>query len=318
MPRLIWNPLGHRWVAIAPGRNDRPGAAESDAAGGSVGDEPDHDPRARIDPDPDCPLCPGNEDRTPPETWALRPDGSDPDTEGWLVRCVPNLYPAVEGRGMAHEVLINSPSHLLGLSEMGFESVQRVTIGWQKRLASYLDESQTKFIQASVNSGRGAGASLAHPHSQLLALSFAPPVAKSEHRAFSEGCPICDLVDEAGGGLVAQCDEWMAVVPPWAELGYEVIAMPRLHERSFLDAETAPLAAAQMLDTIIGALADLLPNAPYNVILHTPARGTDSFHWHLHIYPRVSTFAGIELGAGIAVATIEPADAAAAYRRLIG
>jgi UDPglucose--hexose-1-phosphate uridylyltransferase len=168
-----------------------------------------------------CPFCAGNEGATPPEVYALRPEGSAPDTPGWRTRVVPNLYPALgapEGAGSggspeaeagsfassgdplltsrrsgepdlfssrpatgAHEVLINSPRHVTAMAELDDSEVADAVATWRERMRAHADAS---YLQLIVNEGGGAGASLEHTHAQLYALPFVPPsVARERERA---------------------------------------------------------------------------------------------------------------------------------------
>jgi UDPglucose--hexose-1-phosphate uridylyltransferase len=168
-----------------------------------------------------CPFCEGNEDKTPPEIFALRPEGSAPDTPGWRTRVVPNLYPALgapEGAGSggspeaeagsfsssgdplltsrrsgepdlfsarpatgAHEVLINSPRHVTAMAELDDAEFADAIATWRERMRAHSDASYQQLI---VNEGGGAGASLEHTHAQLYALPFVPPaIARERERA---------------------------------------------------------------------------------------------------------------------------------------
>lgn len=293
MTNLIWNPLALKWVARAPGRISRPS--------GRTGS---------------CPLCPGNEEMTPPETWALRPDGSMLNTEGWLVRAVPNLYPAVAGPGMSHEVIIHSPDHSQDLATASLKEATHVVRAWSARLTAFKSNPATKFAQISVNHGRAAGASLEHPHSQAIGLSQVPPIAEAELLSTSICCPICQLV-EAGdralwlheaGGLIALC-------PPWSEHPYEILIAPTDHQSAF-EASGSEETVAGLLTKLLATLITSGSIESYNVVVHTaPAtpKGNE-FHWHIHAFGRVGTYAGIELGAGLPISMIAPADAAGILR----
>jgi UDPglucose--hexose-1-phosphate uridylyltransferase len=157
-----------RWVAYAPARATRPGAAE-----------PVEDDAAS------CPFCAGHEDRTPPETLRL---GDGPT--GWRVRVVPNLYPALERQ----EVVVHGPEHRRSLAELGDSTLDLVAAAWQRRAA---DLGGTMF--ALVNEGHVAGASLPHSHSQLAWLPGPPPAVLAEH-----GLPATERILERDG-LVAGC-----------------------------------------------------------------------------------------------------------------
>ena len=166
-----------------------------------------------------CPFCEGREDRTPPEVWADRPGGGPPDSPGWRVRAVPNLYPALaqteEGgdvesddgvtpagdplraasRGREpdlfratvaagfHEVIVNSPRHHTSLGQLDDAELSAAVAGWRARMSSHAERAA--YVQLIVNEGKEAGASLEHSHAQLYALGFVPGQMARERERFS-------------------------------------------------------------------------------------------------------------------------------------
>jgi UDPglucose--hexose-1-phosphate uridylyltransferase len=166
----------------------------------------------------ECPFCEGHEQETPLETWADRPGGDGPNTPGWRVRAVPNLYPALaEGadqpspggdtgfsasadplraaaRGSApdlfastpargrHEVIIHSPEHRPSLSQLTDEELAAVVAAWRTRMRDL--GAQSAYVQLIVNEGRDAGASLEHSHAQLYGLDFVPAAVARERERF--------------------------------------------------------------------------------------------------------------------------------------
>jgi UDPglucose--hexose-1-phosphate uridylyltransferase len=180
----------------------------------------------------ECPFCEGHEDRTPPEVWARRPGGGEPDTPGWTARSVPNLYPALAGPAEeessslvthdsgrapadplaasrrigeaelfatrpavgAHEVIVNAPAHVTAMAELDDEALAGAVDAWRERMRAHRG---AHCVQLIVNEGGSAGASLEHTHAQLYALPFVPPaVARERERAgaYAERT--------AGGGLL--------------------------------------------------------------------------------------------------------------------
>ena len=166
MPELRKDELSGRWVLLAPGRAARPHAFSP--------------PLADADASPaDCPFCPGNEHETPPEV--MRTGEGAPDTPGWRVRVVPNLYPFVGGEDArpgvtgTHEVVILSPAHDRSFGRLADEeAVEAVTVMRDRRaITSPLGGRTCRF---AVNQGPAAGVSIADPHAQVIALDFVPPV----------------------------------------------------------------------------------------------------------------------------------------------
>ena len=231
-----------------------------------------------------CPFCAGREDRTPPETLRI----GDP----WQVRVVPNLYPAFARQ----EVVIHSPRHVRSFAELDDEECAVVAEAWQRRAR----ETSPHYLHAMINEGRAAGASLPHSHSQLVWLDEVPPEVRGERVDELPSLFDDELIVGARGDLATVCCK-VARAP------YElVIAARRAHADAF---------TARALGDALALLADAVRRlravegpVPWNAWLH------DGPHWHLHVLPRLSVFAGIELGAGIYVNTLSPEDAAAALR----
>ena len=172
MNQLRLDPLSGRWVVVSPGRAERPYSFVTRSHVPDTLDRP-------------CPFCPGNEEETPPALETYGPTGS------WLVRVVPNLYPAFDGdepfvvanrgpvftqasAGGIHEILIFSPEHDLTLGQLSQEQVELVMAALRDRIEEHASQPNLRYTQAIVNSGREAGASLEHPHGQLLGMSFIP------------------------------------------------------------------------------------------------------------------------------------------------
>jgi UDPglucose--hexose-1-phosphate uridylyltransferase len=322
-------------VALAPGRAKRPQAWLPGHGGVGSGTPGIKD---------DCPFCITHEDRTPPETWALRPNGGPPDSDGWLVRSVPNLYPVLvpggsggeasdpleHGRGEPellaaqpaageHEVVIHAPNHHTTLGSLGEDRFTTALEGWQARLGAHPDAS---WIHLMVNEGTSAGASLEHSHAQLYALRFVPVVAARERERFTAynprtmgSCLLCDLVREEvrRRERVIAVDEHAVLLAPYASrTPYEMQLVPRAHAATFLEAEAS---AAGLLREGLRRLAGLLGTSPpMNMWLRTPPRGAQHYHWRIDVVPRLTQLAGLELGAGINVNVVAPEEAAAQLR----
>lgn len=274
---------------IAPGRARRPGAFLG----------------AIEDPTPDeletCPFCEGREDRTPPESDAVADDPArKPDTPGWRVRVVPNLYPAVERQ----EVVIHSPEHIRTFAELDDAQLERIAETWRRRFERAEGEG-FGYVHALVNEGRFAGASLPHSHSQLVWLREPPPAVLAERGA---DCAICALLGR-GELRIGEREEIVTVVHPVGRAPYELLIASRSHAPApgVLDLAGA---LEQLRDAVRGLRA-LEGPVPWNAWLHHGA------HWHFEVVPRLTVFAGLELGAGIYVNVVEPERAAAALREVV-
>jgi len=232
-----------------------------------------------------CPFCAGREDRTPPETLRI----GDP----WQVRVVPNLYPALERQ----EVVVHVPDHRRSLAELTDDELARVAEAWAHRAVAARAEG-FPYVHALVNEGRAAGSSLPHTHSQLVWLREPPPVAAAER----------DCSQLLEGGAVLERDGVVLLCPPASWTPYQMLVAPAQPEADAF--ASARLATALALAAEgVRRLRSLEPEAAVNVWLH------DVAWWHLEVAPRLSVFAGLELGAGIFVNTLDPDEAARRLRR---
>ncbi|MBM3684233.1 MAG: galactose-1-phosphate uridylyltransferase [Actinobacteria bacterium] len=326
MTELRHNPLSGRWVTIAGERAHRPS---------------DFVPRrlpVEAEPNRPCPFCPGSEEATPPALETYGPQGR------WLVRVVPNLYPAFAGSGPLqvachgplhrsapatgiHEVLIFSPHHRLSWADLSDAQAGLVMAAIRDRIEDHRSTAGVEYTQVIVNHGREAGASLEHPHGQLLGIPFVPGELDEELRAFrafakeNDGAPLLDTVvaDElaAGQRIVVEDERAVAIAPYWSGTPYELLVVPR-RARARLD-EAAPgdlAAVARVLRASLGRLRALLGDVAYNLVFHTaPHRqvGPDDerlFSWHVHVLPRTTTAAGFEQGTGVRINVVPPERAA--------
>ena len=214
---------------------------------------------------------------TPPQSLVL------PEQGEWRVRVVPNLYPALDRQ----EVVVHSPEHVRSLGQIDDAQLELVAEAWQRRRRAEPDG----YLHALINEGRDAGASLPHSHSQLAWLPSGPP-AEPERK----GEVILERED-----LVAWC--------PWvSRLPYECAIAPLEREPDGFASELlAP--ALQLLAKLIRRLHALEGPAPLNAWLHNHEHG-----WRLVLLPRLTVFAGLELGAGVYVNRLPPEEAAARLR----
>ena len=300
-------------MVIAPARARRPGAER---------------PRADFEPDDaaGCPFCEGRESATPPETFAIGPPGRPADSPGWRVRVVPNKFPAFgpwsdEGdrdglfaRRAAvgrQEVVIHSPRHLRTLADLSMRELELVAETWQSRAATAREQGFA-YVQALVNEGRAAGASLQHSHSQLVWLTEEPPLAVQERQTQADegGCVLCRVLTEELEQrirVVSERDGLVLLCPFAGRQPYELLIAPR-------ECESDPF-ASKALGAALALVAEGLRRLhvaegaiPVNIWLHATG------HWHLEVVPRLTILAGLELGAGYFVNTLAPESAAGVLR----
>ena len=335
MPELRQDPVTLRWVAIATERAKRPHAftrAAKVEAPAAVA----------------CPFCPGHEAETPPEVMAYRAPGSAPDTPGWQVRVVPNLYPAfgpaagsldphpvgpytaMHALGV-HEVLISTPEHHKDIGELPLDAVQRIVSSCVDRYRAHRDNPVVQYILIINNVGREAGASREHPHSQLFGIPLIPIAVAEEldgvqrYRAAQGTCPYCDIgkyEQQVGERLIYENDAFLVFAPYAGRMPFESWLMPKAHRPFFEDmGEEAQRDCADALRALVAKLHWGLNEPPFNYFIHTTPCHEDiggAYHWHLELLPKLSIAAGFELGSGMMINTVLPEQAAEFLRETAG
>lgn len=318
MAQLRLNPLTGRWVAVAIDRGARPADFTRERAPVEAG------------PARPCPFCPGNEEATPPAAESYGPEGN------WLVRVVPNLYPAFSGDDAltvehlgpvftqarasgAHEVFVLTPDHDASWADLDDRAAGLVMAAIRDRFEEHARHPHIRYSQAIVNHGREAGASLVHPHGQLLGIPFVPGELTDELAGFSRfggDCLLCTTLEAEldADHRVVQADDRVAVIAPfWSGSPYEMLVIPRAHVSHLPLAEPRDLAAVgrSMRDVLL-RLRRTVGDIAYNLVFHTaPHHQRDvGFHWHVHLTPRLTSVAGFEQGTGVMINIVAPELAA--------
>ena len=317
MPEIRKDPVFGRWVIIASGRGRRPNEFRA-APGGHA-----------------CPFCPGHEEQTPPTIFSLPgPDGR------WRLRVVRNKYPALEAGGASgyrregiydsmdglglHEVVIETPRHDERLEALPDAEVADVLKTFAARVREFRKDPGIKFVMIFKNHGRNAGASLLHPHSQIVAMPMAPLRVLQEidgaaqyHRERGS-CVFCDVVRQEGAlkkRVVAETGDFIAFEPYASRFSFETWILPKGHVSHFEDiSDGTAEALAPVLKAVLGKLHASLPELSYNLIIHTmPVQEAPAahYHWHIEIMPKLTHVAGFEWGTGFYINTVSPEDAAA-------
>jgi len=299
-------------VVVAPERTRRPGAGR---------------PAAEFAEDEaGCPFCEGREGATPPETFALGPPGRPADAPGWSVRVVPNKFPAFgpwpeagartglfERRAAVgrQEVVVHTPRHVRSLADLTRRELERVAAAWGAR-AEAARASGFPVLQALVNEGAAAGASLAHSHSQLVWLREETPVVAAERRAVESAgsCLLCRMLSaerKQRVRIVAEREGLVLLCPFAGRSPYEMLVAPLACHADPFAAGNLALALALVAEAV-QRLRAAEGDVALNVWLHAPG------HWHLEIVPRLTVLAGLELGAGYYVNTLAPESGAGILR----
>jgi UDPglucose--hexose-1-phosphate uridylyltransferase len=324
LPEVRIDPLTGQRAIVAGDRARRPGGGLSVPAAPA------------LDPDTD-PFAEGHEDRTPPEVYAVRPNGGAPNSPGWTVRVVPNLYPALSpdsespppeanrdlfwrgpARG-AHEVIVSAPDPVSSLAALSVEQVQGAMDVWRERMRAHRD---CAYVHLIVNERREAGASLAHTHAQMYGLDFVPAALARERERFGAyatrtigGNLLADLVQEEvrrRERIVAIDPETVLMAPYGAGVPFQLMIAPRTPRMRFED--EGPTGAAMLHQALTRLARRFGTNPPLNLWVRTAPSGAEHFCWRIDIMPRLTHLAGLELGAGVHLNIVAPEQAAGELR----
>ena len=328
MPELRIDPITGRRVYIAEDRAGRPSDYATTAGEALSALETPPTSGSSAHHKSNCPFCAGNEIHTPVAAATLT------DADGrWRVRVVPNKYPAVQLAQSfddacgVHEVIIESPEHLLDVSELGPERMADLIRIYRDRLRHWAADPRLRHGLVFKNSGCDAGASLEHIHSQLVAVPYVLPAVETELASSgsyfdSHGrCLFCDLAEReiaAGERIIARRDGYVAAAVWAPRQPYEAWIVPERHQSRFDqldDAELAPL--ARLLHETLQRLLHAEPGCPYNLLLHSAPFSDDhapSYHWHWEVVPRLAHDAGLEWGGGVTICPLAPENAARRLR----
>jgi UDPglucose--hexose-1-phosphate uridylyltransferase len=321
MPELRHDAISGRSVIVAIERAARPFVFPTAPASGT---EPD-----------DCPFCAGREEMTPPEVQRTG-DGAA-GTEGWRVRVVPNLYPIVGGAephdptgakafgvahgatpiGGVHEVIVLSPGHEASFASLDDAAAVEVLTVIRERVRVHLDAGHA-YVQAFINHGKAAGASIAHPHAQVVALDLVPgAVDAAIDRLATTDLVARELTDARRDDLVVVDGPAPAWSPfaAWVPYGLRVAhrsTRARVEDATDAEIRVVALGLRDALRRLQAALGDV----PYNLVIRTapPGRPAGEFHWHVDVLPRTTLVAGFEEGTGILVNVVPPELAAVRLR----
>ena len=284
----------------------------------------------------ECPFCYGSEGITPPEIEVIREPGTEPNKPGWHVRVVANKFPALqiegelERRGVgiydmsngigAHEVIVQTPYHDKELSDLEDCEVENVVKMYCRRALDLRKDTRFKYILFFKNYGPSAGASLEHPHTQLIAL---PMIPKSVHEElegafdyfeYRERCIFCDIIRQElqeKDRIIFENKNFIAFCPYVSRFAFEVWIIPKKHQDSFsaLAPEQVP-ELAKILKNTLQRIKDVLFHPAYNFIIHTSPINViehkEGYHWHIEIMPKLTRVAGFEWGTGFYIVPTPP------------
>ncbi len=327
MSELRQNLITHDWVIIATERAKRP----HDFQHGLRHARPKERRHA------ECPFCPGNEALCTEDIWRLEHDGQ------WLVRVVPNKFPALTRLGERkrhedgifrhmhavgyHEVIIETPLHNANLALMSEEHLGQILRVYRGRYNQIRRDERVESIIIFKNHGPDAGSSLQHPHSQLAATPVMPYQIRSRlndaGRFFDDHgeCIFCRMLHdetERAERIVTKSAHFTAFIPYAALSPFHTWIFPHRHSSAFdmiADEEIHDL--AHILKDVLARMYYGLRDPDYNFVIRsipTHYGKAEFFHWYLTIIPRVSMAAGFELGSGMFINPSPPEQSAAFLR----
>ncbi|MCP4216798.1 MAG: galactose-1-phosphate uridylyltransferase [bacterium] len=312
-----------RWVLLSPERSERPNYYEGDTAPGPA----------------DCPFCPGNEGKTPPEILALR-NNAGADESKWSLRVVPNKYPALHEEGFmehinldlfesvsgigAHEVVVETHHHSISMNELHVDRVTDLFRVFKQRITALKKEKHIRYVQVFKNHGRRAGATIPHPHSQLMGLPVIPDAVQirleraREYLTSHKECLFCRYLREeleAGKRVVLENVNYAVLAPYASRLPFELSIIPKNHNAFFEDTNDYSLGLlAEIFRETMAAVNKVLDTPDYNLVLNNSPCGyeySESFHWNLEIIPVLGGTGGFELGTDSYINPVRPEEAVA-------
>ena len=325
MPELRKDPITGRWVIISTDRGKRPMDFLRDEV---VAGDPKN-----------CPFCPGHEAKTANELLVYGRNSGGANTPGWSIRVVPNKFPALkiegeldrEGEGLfdkmngvgAHEVIIESPDHAATLSTIAERSLEDVLWAYRDRMLDLKNDKRFRYVLIFKNHGESAGATLDHPHSQLIALPIVPRRVREEvdsswhYYDEKERCIFCDIIRQemdTGERVIAENDHFITMTPYASRFPFEMWLLPKVHGSSYENNQSTMYASlARMLKDVLMRMDAALDRPAYNFMIHTSPIGeeiNDHYHWHVEIIPKLTKVAGFEWGTGFYINPTPPEEAA--------
>lgn len=323
MPEFRKDPVTSRWVIIASERAKRPSAFALEKPPPQEGF---------------CPFCPGNEKHTPDEVLAYRTPDAPRNSPDWWLRVVPNKFPALvagepakrSGDGMydringmgVHEVVIDSRRHDAHIGTMELREIEEIIWAYRDRSIEMRKDPRLEYVMIFKNHQREAGASLDHPHSQIISMPIVPKRVQEEMEGaqryydYKERCVYCDMIAQElkdQSRVVLESELFLAFTPYASRFPFELCILPKEHASFFHDIQKNEVTDfARVLKTTFGKLRDTLDDPPFNWILHTtPLREGENayYHWHMEITPRLTRAAGFEWGTGFYINPCAPEEA---------
>lgn len=266
----------------------------------------------------ECPFCRGNEGYTPSETFKIEGKG------GWDVRSTDNKYPIVDDLSIEvygfHEVMIDTYRHNGSFYDMSINEFINLFIMYKDRYSKFIKEEKVEYVSIFKNFLRKAGASLEHPHSQIISISLLPPDIEKEisvaekYYNINNRCIYMDTIDSEikyGKRVVNNSDKFLVVIPYASRYSGEVRLIFK-EKIKFEDIDQNDIKElAIIFNKLFKQLYEVNGYCPFNLYIHThPVNENciDYYNVHIHIVPRRYSYGGFELGTGIYVSSLNPEE----------
>lgn len=309
---LRFDPVSKDWILIATGRAKRPEMFAKET------------PRRDSGPKSACPFCHFKGD--------------------WFVKVIPNKYPpfspndklekreegpyqVMDGVGFAEVVVTRS--HEKSMAQFSVPEIRQVLDAFQERYLDLMNEKFVNYVSIFHNHGETAGATISHPHSQIVTHPIIDPdlnrslAGSAEYWRKHKKCVHCVMLDfdrKQRQRIIFENQDFLVVCPFASRIAFETRIYPKQHLAYFERIkDKGKDSLAEAFKMAFSKLYKALNNPDYNFFLHTApcdGRNYDHYHWHFEILPKTSTWAGFELGTGIEISTIEPENAAEYLRKM--
>lgn len=259
-----------------------------------------------------CPFCKGNEADTPYEIFKI-------GDENWSVRVVKNKYPTVMEDGDTirgyHYVVIETPNHNKKLYKYKAEKWRDIFAAYKAAADKCFSDTDIKYIQIFKNYGREGGASLEHPHSQIVALNFTPQNKLLEDRY----CKVCEEVESellTVERLIWDRDNYIVYAPYGSSLQYQLRIAHKYHRSSIGEilSEDGIDELSKLFEEVFEIIYESLGDVPLNICYYIYKDSNCCQHFYVDILPRGSFFAGFEMSTEVYINTISPEEAANKFR----
>ena len=259
----------------------------------------------------------------------------------WRIAVIPNKFPCVSNENKVfrkkdffesfpaigfHEIIIESSEHDEKFENFSAAHITEILDVFSQRTKSHMSNEKVQYVSIFKNKGALAGASIAHPHSQIIALPVVPRLIESERRKMEEyssmfgECIFNKIYKEEkkeGKRILTESSRFYSLAPYSSIFSGETWILPKRHVRTLFELTSdEKQELAEMLKKVLRTLTKLFPGLPYNMAIHQAPKNRD-FHLHIEIYPRLSHFAGFELSNDMYINSFPPEEFAELFRREI-